>query len=138
MLNLDLFNEQNESVLRVVDNELTYSVGVWDVDFVGSTLTIRSARGQIFVEIQFSPPGNVLFSRGKLLRNGVEIDIRPDSMLIMNQAILFVGNTIRNAPVMYDIGDNPSPAGGAIRIGVANRRNFDRKAAKKFRRKHMG
>jgi hypothetical protein len=59
-------------------------------------------------------------------------------MLIMNQTIMFVRNVIRNAPVMYDIGDNPAPAPAAIKIGVANRHNFDRKAAEKFRRKHMG
>jgi hypothetical protein len=139
MLNLNLFNDANEPVLQVVNNELKYSVGNWDVDFVGSTLTIREGLGQIFLEVDFLPPGHVLVPRGRLQYNGIEMEIRPDSLLVMNNSTLISGSQAYGDATLLDLGDNPDARPTAIKIQFSpmQRNDFDRDAARCFRREHM-
>lgn len=140
MLNLNLYNDANEPVLQVIDNQLTYSVGNWDVEFVGSTLTVREGLGKIFVEVEFLPPNLVRVPRGRLRYNGIEVEIRPDSLLVMNNSTLMSGCEAHGSQTLLDLGDNPDRKGPtAIVIGISpsQRYAFDRAAARKFRRENM-
>lgn len=89
LLQLRLFDESNQLVLQVVDNELIYSVAPWDIEFVGNTLTLRTGLGEIFIVIRFKVPGQIYIPRGRLFYNGVEIEIWPDVIAVLNNATIF-------------------------------------------------
>ena len=78
LLSLALRDEANNVVCRVIDNELVYSTTPWDISFVGSTLTLRSARSQIRAELKFEPPERLTINRCRLLLNGVEVLVQPE------------------------------------------------------------
>lgn len=59
LLQLKFFDEYNHLVLLVFDNQLVYSVGLWDIELIGKRLIIRDGPGKIFLEIEFEPPGRV-------------------------------------------------------------------------------
>jgi hypothetical protein len=86
LLQANIYNRENEPVLRIVDNELTYDSGVWDVMYEGQTLTIREGAGQIFLEVVFEPPNLITIPRAEIVYNGLELSVRPDggwSMCLM-------------------------------------------------------
>lgn len=93
MLTAQLFNEFNEPVLVVHDNQLIMSAEAWDIEFVAKTLTIRRALGDIFLEVLLeAEQGRISITRGQLFRNGVELQIRSDSFVIVNNGSKFGGN----------------------------------------------
>ncbi len=68
---LDLANRVQ---LLLDDNELRFKTSNWDAEFIGSTLTIRHGPRDVALRVRFSVPDRVIFDRGRLLCNGVEID----------------------------------------------------------------
>ncbi len=67
LLNLVIFDEFNQLILHIGNNQMYYSVGVWDIQFVGKILTIREEQRKILVEIKFQPPNKVVIERGRFL-----------------------------------------------------------------------
>ena len=41
LLNLNIFDQFNNKIMAINNNQLIYSVSSWDIEFVGQTLTIR-------------------------------------------------------------------------------------------------
>jgi HNH endonuclease len=72
LLTMQLFDAANRLLVKVIDNELVYSMANWDVTFVGSTLTVRSGHGKVFATLRFEPPSRVRVMQGRFWRNGVE------------------------------------------------------------------
>ncbi|GAB3751287.1 hypothetical protein GCM10028864_27080 [Microlunatus parietis] len=68
---LDLANQVQ---LLLDDNELRFKTRHWDAEFIGSTLTIRHGPRDVILRVRFSAPDRVIFDRGRLMCNGVEID----------------------------------------------------------------
>jgi len=95
MLNLVVFDEFNVSVLHIKNNQLFQSTLAWDIQLVGTTLTIREGHRQILLEIEFCPPSKVVIQRGRFLRNGVEILVRPEHILITNTTTLISARRVR-------------------------------------------
>jgi hypothetical protein len=91
LLTVRLFDAINELLVQIVDNELIYSVDPWDVEFQGLTLTVRAGQGDIFVRMTFDPPSRVQIDRGHIWRNGVEMTLWPDRMLVAS-GITLAGN----------------------------------------------
>jgi trigger factor len=114
LLNLNLFDEFNDLVLQIRNNQLTQSVSPWDIRLVGRNLVIREAARKILVDITFEPPSRIVINRGRFLRNGVEILIRPDRVVLANNGMLFAGQTVQNLPVGLVIG--PSHPGASTLI----------------------
>ena len=98
LLNVKLFDAANELILEITDNELVYSIEPWDVEFVGTRLTVRVASRAIFIDIQFDPPDGINLERGRILYNGVELLIHPDYMLLVNNNTLFMSCSTGNFP----------------------------------------
>lgn len=104
LLQVNLFNEANELVLRIADNELVYSVSPWDVRLIGRRLEIREDLGQFLIEIEFEVPNVVRVLRGRFLRNGVEVLVAPDYALVTNNRTLISSNTMLNCGAGLVIG----------------------------------
>lgn len=96
LLNVIIFNKYNKVVFEIRENQLFYSTEPWDIQFVGTTLTIRESLGEILIEFKFTPPNRIEISRGRLLLNGVEVIIKPKQLLINDRKIEYVENIMFN------------------------------------------
>ncbi len=105
-LHVNIFDEYNLPLLIINDNTLIYRTKIWDIAFVGKTLTIREASRKFLIEITFQPPNQILIDRARLLLNGVEIVVRKSHIFIVNSETLIVGNTVHNCSAGLQIGRN--------------------------------
>ena len=127
LLNVNLFDQYNQLVLRINNNQLSYSVNPWDIQLVGRQLTIREKERQLLINMTFSPPNKVIIDRGRLLLNGVEILIENEHILVTNNNILISGCQAHNCHGGLIIGNTSKPIGGFMRINRVNRYLGDNK-----------
>jgi len=131
LLQLRVYDERNRLILKVVDSQLIHSIDLWDYEFEGSTLTLRPKLGEILMRIRFAPNENaVVIDRGTFRLNGVEVDIWPDCLAILNTANIFSGFTLI-APVGLVVGKNPRNYCPFLEIRDVPR-EFDRDSARKY------
>jgi hypothetical protein len=94
-----------------------FSTEEWDVEFVGLNLTVRSAPRNIFVGMTFMPPSGIVIDRGRIWRNGIEITIRPECVIV-GQGNTMSGCSAINCAFGLATGDLPQGlGGGAVYIG---------------------
>jgi trigger factor len=135
LLNVLLFNEVNEPVLQIVDNELIYSAEPWDIELVGTRLTVRAAARKIFIDIVFEPPATVRFLRGRLLLNGIELYIQPTFILVVNSGALISRSKASGSSIGLNVGYDGGPS--AFRIGRVPRYEIDRRAVLRQAKKEV-
>lgn len=117
LLTVQLFNTDNELIVQVLDNELVFSAEQWDVEFEGRRLTVRHAPRNIFVSIKFDPPGRIILDRAHISRNGIEVEIHPDRVFLVNNRNTVAGMVATRCQVGLAVGDPPDGLGGAIFMG---------------------
>jgi len=127
LLNMLLLDENNICIMQIVKNQLVFSIDPWDVQLIGTTLTIRSAAREILVEIIFSPPNKVIINRGRILFNGIEMLIKPTHIFILNNSFTLSGALISESNYGMMLGEPFKP--GAFVIKKIRRYGIDRKAA---------
>jgi len=110
LLNIVVFDEFNIPILHINNNQLLYSVEPWDIQLVGTKLTIREGHRKILIEIEFLPPDKVKINRGRFLRNGVEVLVRPTHIFVPNNGNFIKGCTALDCPGGLVIGE-PSIGG---------------------------
>jgi len=137
LLNLVIFDEFNCPVLHIKNNQLFYSTSPWDIQLVGKKLSVREARRKILIEIEFQPPNKVVINRGRFLRNGVEILVRPTNILITNNATLLSGCHAHNCYGGLIIGHHDKPIGGFMALKNVPRYLGDRSEALKFEKESL-
>jgi trigger factor len=74
-------------VLLIDDNELIYSTEVWDIDFVGNTLTARNGLKDFLFEIIFLPPFTAHITRLTLSYDDVLVLIDPKGVHVEGPGI---------------------------------------------------
>jgi hypothetical protein len=83
LLNFILFDDQNWPILQIVDNELVYSTQIWDITFIGTCLTIRSARGKILLVLRIEAnEALVTIERAELRYDGYEVRIDEEGLTL--------------------------------------------------------
>lgn len=132
LLNVVAFDECNVPVLHIKNNQLYYSMSPWDVQLVGTTLTLREAHRKILLEIEFAPPNKVIVTRGRFLRNGVEVLVRPENILITNNRTYISGCHAHNCHGGLILGHHDRPMGGFMALQGIPRYLGDRKEALQF------
>lgn len=141
-INYIVFNDFNEPVLIIKENEITYSASLWDIEFVGTTLTVREAAGQVLLKISFNPPTSINIVSARLLYNGVEVHFRENYIFNVNNNIFFGKinfNGYMNFSTIFAFGAIPKNINGAIAIHIARikRYNINRKESMAFLRKSI-
>jgi trigger factor len=134
LLNLVIFDECNVPVLHIKNNQLLQTTIPWDIQLVGTTLTIREAHRKILVEIEFQPPNKVHIRRGRFLRNGLQVLIRPENVLITNNSMYIAGCSAHNCIGGLILGHHEKPIPCFMTIGGIPRYLGDRTQALKFER----
>ncbi len=92
---LDLLILENDEtpLLKIVKNELVMSTDVWDIAFIGNTLTLRLASRDILCEVEFSPPGKVVVRRGFFFARGLGISLDDSGLIALNGLLHVHGMT---------------------------------------------
>lgn len=137
LLNMVLFDQNNEVVLQIMNNELFYSVRPWDVEIEGRRLTIREKARHFLVSILFEPPNKITIDKARLLCNGVEILVKPDHILLTNNNTLLRGNNAINTQGGLIIGSTPFPIRGFMSVKNVNRYLGDSRESIKWAKEVM-
>ncbi len=90
---------------------------------------MRAAARQLLVDIQFEPPNRVCINRARFLKNGVEIIVWPESVLVVNKPTLFSECHWNDVNVAVNIGDKIEGASVGIHIPEVPRYLGDRTEA---------
>jgi len=76
LLNISLYDDENKLILKIRDNELVYSTTLWDVTFVGKTLTIKTAARETALILTVSPNENTIHvEKANFYSNGLCINV---------------------------------------------------------------
>lgn len=137
LLNVVAFDEFNSPVLHIKNNQLFYSTSPWDIQLISTTLTIREAHRKILLELEFSPPNKVTVTRGRFLRNGIEVLVRPENILITNNATYISGCHAHNCHGGLILGHHEQQMSGFMAINGIPRYLGDRSAALLFEREYQ-
>ncbi|QBJ35245.1 cell division protein [Hafnia alvei] len=119
LLTLNAFDRENNKLIRIVNNQLVYNTSAWDVQLVGTTLTVRQSHREILLEIKFSPPNKMEITRGNLYCNGVKISLDGEMMKVNNNSLLMEGCTFKNCQVGLGIGERSQQGAGAIFMNIS-------------------
>ena len=137
LLNFTAFDELNIPFFQIVDNELIHKTSLWDVEWSGQKLTIREGKGRILLQLVFEVPTTIRITKGRILRNGIELIIGKNYIFCSNENAFLSGTDTTNFPVGLSIGDPVLDVQtGAISSGVL-RYGIDRVAARKLLRKRL-
>jgi len=94
LLNVFLFDRFNNPIINIWENHIVFKPDLWDVELVGSRLTIRERKNDILIEFKFTPPNKVSISRGKLYLNGVKLIIDNNGLSISGESVNYKGNKV--------------------------------------------
>ena len=138
VFNLDFFDAAGKPVLTVKRNELVHSTHLWDYSFSGQTLKIRERRGQVFLNVVFSPETHrVIIDQGFVSHNGVDLLFNTDGFCILNNRILLSGTAMHGIDTAISVGESSgSDATTGIQVDI-DRGPYDRKAAIAWARQNM-
>lgn len=122
-LNAKIYDKDNNLMLVIKNNHLAYSLGNWDVTFIGSTLTLRQAERDILLKLTFETPNTVIVDRGKLYYNGASVLLHKDKLLVgEKENNQFIGSTVKNLPIGFSIGEQSfDGVRTGVRISLINR-----------------
>lgn len=137
LLNIEFRDVGGNVIFRVDKSELVYSVGLWDVEWVGQTLTIREGLGKIALELEFAPPSMISINRGSLYFNGIEIEIGHDFIFCLNNQSFLMNCAVHGSGYGFALGD-PVPSGscGIVFSGIY-RPVVDRDAAIRYMKQSL-
>ncbi|WP_139959211.1 cell division protein [Flavicella sediminum] len=124
LLNLILFDEYNNLILHIKNNQLVLTTELFDIQLIGKTLTIREAKRKIFIVLEFKTPNEIVISRGTFLLNGVKIIINSNQILIKNTGHIIENIQVINSNLGITIGKNPGAFNSIIALDNINRYNF--------------
>jgi trigger factor len=111
LLILKIYDEYNQPILQVINNELVYAASAWDVTFQGRILTIRDAPRAITVEIEFEPPKGGWIRQGLFRYNGLSVAVTENDTIFFDAELkprlhLVIGELATNG-AGFVIGDRP-------------------------------
>lgn len=88
-LNVLIFDVNDELVLRIQHNDITYQVADWEVEFKGNNLVNRDGPGEALLDIIFrrSEPRPHVTRQSAL--NGIKIKVSKSEMQLVNNNDVF-------------------------------------------------
>ena len=105
VLDLQLYDQNHRKIIQIKENELIYDVDLYDVEFIQSTLTLRTKKGEIVLKIEFKPPHTVIVQRAEIYLNGVYVKITRKEIKIVNNNFRIRECNFSNIPYGIVIGD---------------------------------
>jgi hypothetical protein len=110
LLSVQLFDQANNLLVRISDNELSYSVDPWDIELVGRRLIVRNGPRDIFVGMNFDLPSRITIDQGRVWRNGFQIKFANHQLVVPGESLL-EDCEMRDCVVGVAIGEPPDGLG---------------------------
>jgi hypothetical protein len=95
---MNVFEEFNQLLLQIKDNQLVQSIAPWASSSSEEICWSESANERFSWTFSFEPPHRIIINRGRFLKNGVEILIRPEQVIVANNGATFSGIVATNWP----------------------------------------
>ncbi len=118
---LQLFTPANQMIIQVVNNEMVYSTGKWDVEFVGQKLTIREAARRLLIVVRFEPPDRVVVERGQFFYNGIHVEVFERKLIVKNKNSSLTDCSASGFSIGLGAGDLPEGLAAAFYSGEIER-----------------
>ena len=128
LMSFEARNDCNETVFQIVDNAVIINLSNWDVEWVGTRLTVREGKGKIFLKIEFNAPSEIRIMRGRILFNGIELVISKNYLFNINRGDIIGGYDAIDVPLGLCLGF-PMPNSAGFGLPSIPRYNIDRPAA---------
>jgi len=130
LLSLKVYDSSDDLILLIKDNELLLNARLWDIEVVGSRITLREGQGAVLFDVLFQPPSSLIVMRGRFLRKGAELLVARKYCVLLNNC-LRLNMAIKNCSVGIDLGNGLPPSKGvcAVHIDGFPRYGWDREGA---------
>lgn len=132
-LHVNILDECNLPLLAIVENALMFRADTWDIEFKGKVLTLRQKPRDIFLEIEFCPPGFIRILRGRLLCNGIELLVQKSHVFIVNSGIVFRECHIHGGIIGLQLGRNERGYSCCVRAEPQELKRYDVDRKKQMR-----
>lgn len=123
-INAYLADRDGIEVLKIINNEWITSTANWDVEVVGSKITIRKNLGDITLILRTEAPHSLIVERLEMVHRGVRISCRENSNLEVvtrsGQVLKSTSMNITDCKIGFDISNNSlsiGVGGGSVYIG---------------------
>ncbi|MBP1920385.1 HNH endonuclease signature motif containing protein [Youngiibacter multivorans] len=110
---INIFDKNNKLVLRVYNNELVLSTGLWDITYISNKLTLKENKQNLLCEMEFNTPNGLTITKANLYYNNHHVVI--DKKGIQNQNI-HLSELDVYSPVGVGIGSLPPNTKAAVYI----------------------
>ncbi|RSS77795.1 HNH endonuclease [Streptomyces sp. WAC06128] len=82
LLSMRIYSKQGKLLLKIIENELVFSVASWDVELTGRRLTIRGGARDILAQIEFHTPDVIVITRGVFAFGGFQVQVEPEFIYV--------------------------------------------------------
>ncbi len=131
LLNVSAFDEDNNLILTISNNRLSYSISPWDITFIGTRLIVRDGSGKFFIDITFLPQNKIKFNRGRILYNKVDIRINSQYIALANDGRILSKCLAKDCQIALAVGISSEYTGAGFLWNNVPRHNTDRSASLK-------
>lgn len=114
-LYLELFDEENNVAVKIVNNEVITRLDFWDITFIGNTLKVNRKNRDIFIEIDFNVPYSIHVKKGYLMYNKKGFKVYSEYIKTLETNNIFSNITITNTLIGISMGKTPSN----MRVGIS-------------------
>lgn len=115
LLTIKLYDEKNNLILLIEDNEMIYNTGTWDIIFEGRNMKLREAARNILLDIDFLPPETVRINEGRFYKDGYELIVTDGKMISKNITVKI--KKVENIRVLFSMGNCSDNFIGAMHNG---------------------
>src|SRR5262249_23436103 len=84
-LTAEFFDGEGEKILRLEENEWVCFRDQWDVEVVGTLITVRSGPAAIALQIPTCPPHDLFLERLTMQKGKLEIQVEPSGRTILRR-----------------------------------------------------
>ena len=123
LLNIVGFDEAGAIQMSIVDSELVMAANNWDVQFIGSRLSVRSGRGKFVIEVEFQPPNEIIIWRYEVSYKGTNFKLCPDDITFSygggSKFVLKGPGGMIQAAIGINVGNSPTSGGVGIQLSGA-------------------
>lgn len=104
LLDISFFNEYNEQILRIIENQLIFKPDTWDVDLRGANLKIREGKRKIVLHIEFCPPNKLIIHQALIRFSGIILELKEDHFVLNGVRSRTMFNNVFSSLVGISIG----------------------------------
>src|SRR5262249_19524865 len=133
-LTVRVYDDNDQLILCVDQNQLQYSISPWDIELEGRSLIIRERARKFLINLVFDPPNRVEVRRGRFTFHGMEFIVYPKRVCFANTSCAYRNNGYGNCDIAFAAGELPLGQSAAVYIPTQPWSPMNRKSVNKWLR----